>query len=274
MKEEFGRAVSLPPYSGRLDSEYDFPRFLDALSNCDFLLERPDCRLLHEGRNRVGALALPHKDGGQIEIVVKEFCPRGIDRLKSLFLPSKTRRAWAGAQTLKAGSIGTPIPVACLEKKGRFFLEKGYFLTERVEGVEEIRTLFRRCPLPELHALLSSLAAFLRAVHDRGILHRDLSDGNILVKRERDEAFCFYLIDTNRIRVKKRINLLKRTKNLIRLGIPSQSQPLFLAQYLEGSTVRRHLWWWYRMNKGTFSWYIELKKKLKLRQLTRKLRIQ
>ena len=147
-------------------------------------------------------------------------------------------------------------------------------MTERVGGVEEIRGLFRRLPLPELHALLSSLAVFLRAVHDRGILHRDLSDGNILVKREHDETFCFYMIDTNRIRVKKRIDLFKRTKNLIRLGVPSQSQSFFLAQYLEGSRVRRHLWWWYRMNKGTFSWYTGLKKKLRLRQLTRKLRIQ
>ncbi len=274
MKEEFGQAVSLPPFNGRLDSEYDFPRFLEALSDCDVLLERPNCRLLHEGRNRVGVLALPHKDSGHIEIVVKEFCPRGIDRLKSLCLRSKALKAWSGAQILKARSIGTPHPVAYLEKRGRFFLGKGYFLSERVEGVEEIRALFRRLPLPELHTLLSSLAALLRVVHDRGILHRDLSDGNILVKKENDETFCFYMIDTNRIRVKKRISHLKRTKNLIRLGIPPQSQPFFLAQYLEGSKVRRHLWWWYRMNKGTFSWYIELKKKLRLRQLARKLRIQ
>lgn len=274
MKKEFGQVVSLLPFNGRLESKYDFPRFFEALSDCEILLERLDCRILHEGRNRVGVLALPQKDGDQIEIVVKEFCPRGIDRLKSLCLRSKALKAWSGAQALKARSIGTPFPVAYLEKRGRFFLEKGYFLSERIEGVEEIRILFRRLPLPELRTLLSSLAAFLRAVHDRGILHRDLSDGNILVKRENDETYFFYMIDTNRIKVKDRIGLLKRIKNLIRLGVPAQIQSIFLIQYLEAPKMRRHLWWWYRMNKRTFSWYIELKKKLKLKQLIQKLRIQ
>lgn len=274
MNSGFGRAVSLPPFEGRIESEYDFPRFLEALSDCDVLLERQDCHLLHEGRNKVGIVPFPQKLEGQVEIVVKEFCPRGVDRLKSLILPGKARKAWSGAQGLKARAIGTPPPVAYLEKRGRLFLEKCYFLSEKVEGVEEIRALFRSLPLPELRTLLSSLAAFLRTVHDSGILHRDLSDGNILVRRERNEIFTFSLIDTNRIRIKNRIRLSQRIKNLIRLGIPPQVQSFFLAQYLEGPRIKKHLWWWYRMNKGTFSWYIGLKKKLKLRQLTRKLRIQ
>ncbi len=82
------------------------------------------------------------------------------------------------------------------------------------------------------------------------------------------------MIDTNRIRVKKRISIWQRIKNLIRLGIPAQAQPMFLSQYLESPEIHRHLWWWYRLNKIVFSGYIELKKKLRLRQLVRKLRIQ
>ena len=95
-----------------------------------------------------------------------------------------------------------------------------------------------------------------------------------MIESKNDGTFHFYLIDTNRVRTKDRIRLLKRIKNLIRLGVPRQAQAFFLAQYLEARRVKRHLWWWYRMNKGAFSWYIGVKKKLRLRQLTRKLRIQ
>lgn len=274
MKKEFGQVVSLPPFSGRLESEYNFPQFLEALLNCEILLDSSDCQILHQGRNRVGILALPHKDGGQVEIVVKEFCPRGIDRLKSLCLRGKALKAWSGAQALRARSIGTPFPVAYLEKRGRFYLEKGYFLSERVEGVEEIRFLFLKLPLHELQKLLSSLGAFLRSVHDGGILHRDLSDGNILVKMVNNETYCFYMIDTNRIKVKNRIGLFQRIKNLIRLGVPAQAQSIFLTQYLENPRIKRYLWGWYRVNKKTFSWYIGLKRKLRLRQLAQKLRVQ
>jgi len=274
LKKEFGQAVSLPPFRGRLESKYNFRRFLEALSDCKDLLDRSNCRLLHEGRNRVGVLALPHRDGGQAEIVVKEFCPRGVDRLKSLCFSSKALKAWSGAQALKARSVGTPFPVAYLEKRGRFFLEQGFFLSERIEKVEEIRSLFRKLSLPQLQRMLDSLTAFLRSVHAGGILHRDLSDGNILVRGEAEGTFCFYLIDTNRIKVKRRLGILQRIKNLIRLGVPAQVQSIFLSRYLGDPKVKRYLWWWYLLNKRTFSWYIELKKKLKLRKLAQKLRIQ
>ncbi len=274
MKKEWGQALVLPPFKGRIESKYDFPRFIEALSDCEALLNSSACQILHEERNRVGIIAFPQKDGGRVEIVVKEFLPRGINRLKSLFLHGKALKSWSGAQALLDRSIGTPFPVAYLEKRRNFFLERGYFLSEKIEGVEEIRTLFRRLTSRELQALLASLAAYLRSVHEGGILHRDLSDGNILVKRENHKEFYFHMIDTNRIRVKKRISIWQRIKNLIRLGIPAQAQPMFLSQYLESPEIHRHLWWWYRLNKIVFSGYIELKKKLRLRQLVRKLRIQ
>lgn len=274
MTKEIGHVVSRPPFSGRLESEYSFPQFLEALLNCETLLDSPDCQILHRGRNRVGILTFPHKDGSRVEIVVKEFCPRGIDRLKGLCLRGKALKAWSGAQALRVRSIGTPFPVAYLEKRGRFHPEKGFFLSERVEGVEEIRFLFLRLCLRELQTLLSSLSAFLRSVHDGGILHRDLSDGNILVKTVNKETYCFYMIDTNRIKVKNHIGLFQRIKNLIRLGVPSQAQSIFLTQYLETPRIKRYLWWWYRVNKKTFSLYTGLKKKLRLRQLAQKLRVQ
>jgi len=143
-----------------------------------------------------------------------------------------------------------------------------------VGEVEEIRFLFRELPPSELQKLLVSLAHHISLCHRKGILHRDLSDGNILVKTESEGKFVFYLIDTNRIRVKKRIGLLKGIKNLIRLGIPPRSQLLFLKQYMGSNQLKGYLWYWYKANKMIYSWYIELKRKLRLKQLVRKLKIQ
>ena len=103
-----------------------------------------------------------------------------------------------------------------------------------------------------------------------------MEDGKIRdeVKKKKKGEFRFYLTDTNRIRIKRHIGLLRGVKNLIRLGVPMDSQDFFLKQYLSPKQLKKYLWLWYKMNKMTYSWYIKLKKRLKLKQLARKLKIQ
>ena len=148
------------------------------------------------------------------------------------------------------------------------------FLTERISGAQEIRSLFLGLNPSALSELLVSLGKYLSLCHEKGVLHRDLSDGNILVKEDKSGEFKLYLLDTNRVRIKERIKPLKRVKNLIRLGVPRKRQRFFLEQYLGKERVKLFLWFWYRFNKEVFTIYIKLKKKLKLRQLARKLKIQ
>jgi serine/threonine protein kinase len=209
-----------------------------------------------------------------VDVVIKEFRSRGVIKLKSLFLSGKAYRAWQGGMALKEKEIDTPPPAAYLEKRKGLFLDESFFLTERVSDVQEIRFLFLRFSSEELRDLLASLGPHLSFCHQKGVLHRDLSDGNILVKKDKSGEFRFFLIDTNRIRIKKRITPLKRIKNLIRLGVPAEHQRYFLERYLEEDRVKRFLWFWYRFNKMVYSNTIKLKKKLRLRQLARKLKIQ
>lgn len=272
--KEFGLPLSLGPYKGRIQPKYNHPLFIQAISDPEKLLRSPSCQIIHVGRNRLGILALPLKDGKEADVVIKEFHYRGVNRLKSVFLQGKAHRAWAGANALLEREIGTPFPVAYLENRKKLALERSYYLSKKIEGIEEIRSLFRNLSFEELRNLLSSLASYLLSCHQKGILHRDLSDGNILVERKNEQRYRFYLIDTNRIRIKRSIRLLQRIKNLIRLGIPDDAQFYFLSQYLGTSRVRRFLWLWYKMNKQTYSSYMEWKKKLRLRQITRKLKIQ
>jgi serine/threonine protein kinase len=222
----------------------------------------------------VGVVVLPRQDGKKVDIVIKEFRSRGVNRLKSLFLRGKAFKSWRGAVALVERGIETPPPAAYLEQRKRLFLDQSFFLAERVSDVEEIRFLFPKLPPSELRELLVSLSQHLSSCHKKGILHRDLSDGNILVKKDNSGKFSFYLIDTNRIRIKKRIGLLSGVKSLVRLGVPLDFQRFFLQHYLETPHVKRFPWFWYRINKSLYTQFVELKRKLRLRQLAQKLKIQ
>ncbi len=274
MKEEFGQALSLPPFNGKIQVAYDHPPFLQAISDCSRLLNEPEAEILLDSRNRVGVVALPNQEGKEIDIVIKEFRSTGVNKLKSFFLPGKAFKAWRGAVALMKRGIETPTPVAYLEKRKGIFLEQSFFLAERVDGVEEIRFLLLRLSPSELRKLLISLGRYLSLGHEKGVLHRDLSDGNILVRKDKTGEFRFFLIDTNRIKLKKKVGHLRGLKNIIRMGVPDEFQRYFLEQYLGTSRVRIFFWFWYKMNKVTYTHYVKLKKKLRLRQMAQRLKIQ
>jgi len=273
-KKEFGQPLIIKPYKGRIREAYNDPDFIQAIADCHSLLNDSEAEILLDSRNRVGVVTLPFHGQKKVDVVIKEFRSRGVNKLKSLFFSGKAFRAWQGAMVLTERKVDTPPPVACLEKRKALFLDESFFLTERISGVREIRFLFLELQPVELRELLDSLSRHLSLCHERGVLHRDLSDGNILVKKGKSGEFRFFLIDTNRIRIKRRISPLKRMKNLIRLGVPPGNQCYFLEQYSGEDRVKGFLWFWYRFNKMVYSNYVALKKKLRLRQLARKFKIQ
>jgi len=272
--KEFGHPLNLPSFKGRINPEYHWPPFIQKMFACDLLLRDPSCRVLLDGRNRTGMLSLSVKEGRVTDIVIKEFHSQGIDKLKTLAFPSKAYKAWRGSVILMKKDIPTPLPVAFIEKKRRPFINQSFYLSVFVHEAEEIRFLFRQLPDEELKVLIQTLAHHLATCHKKGILHRDLSDGNILVRKNPDGDDMFFFIDTNRVRLKKRMGLLKRIKNLIRLGIPPSYQRFFLEQYSGTTPVSPFAWNWYRISKKTYTEYTNLKVKLRLRQVIKKLGIQ
>jgi len=274
LKKKYGVELSVLSFRGRIEADYQSPGFIRTISDCHKLLNKPSTEILHEGRNRIGVVRILGGNKEVEEIVVKEFRTRGINKIKSIILHSKAYKAWRGSNQLKDYGIKTPVPLAFLEKKHGLFLEQSFFLSGIVRGVEEIRHLFLSLSGDELKLLLKELARFLLYSHQQGILHRDLSDGNILVRKDEQGKYIFYLIDTNRIRRKKSIRVLGRVKNLIRLGVPPLSQREFLKQYLGKERVNYFFWFWYKLNKNTYSGFIGFKKKLRFKKIAEKLKIQ
>lgn len=268
-RKEFGEPLDLPLFRGRINPEFQQPYFVGKIARFDLLFQKTTHQVLLNGRNRITSIPIPVSDEETVDIVMKEFRTRGLNRMKTLFLPSKARKAWLGSVSLMERSVPTPIPVAYLEKKRSPFIDESCFFSVLEAGVEEIRQLFRRLPQEELRPIVRSLALHLSFCHEKGILHRDLSDGNILVKREGRGKQTFFMVDTNRIRIKKRLGPLKRIKNLTRLGVPDAYQSFFLGIYTGNKKVSKATWLWYKFAKKSYTLQIDMKKRVRFRQKTK-----
>jgi hypothetical protein len=273
MTKDSSPELSLPGFKGRIDPAWDTPSVRAALADCPGLVREPETRILLRSRNTVAVVRIPLASGQKAPAVLKDFSTRGVNRLKSLVLPSKAAKAWRGARALLERNINTARPIAYLESRKRGFVDRSYFLAEYLDGLREIRFLLRELRGGALDGLLRAAAVFLAEAHDRGVVHKDLSDGNILVKTEGAAAPVFYLLDTNRVRVKNSVGPCLRMKNLVRLGIPAGRRDYFLDQYGRGKSIPRRLRWWYKFQKSVYTGRVNLKKKLRLKQLAAKLGI-
>ncbi|MGD0781542.1 MAG: lipopolysaccharide kinase InaA family protein [Candidatus Aminicenantales bacterium] len=279
------RPFSFPPWRGEIAAECDRPEIRGLLAGLDARLAGPDAEVLHEGRNTVTALRLMAADGFVREVAVKDFRLRGLTRLKTVFAASKARRAWIGARALLDAGLLTAAPIAYGEIRRRGLVLRAVFLAERLTEGTEIRALFRDRPPDALRPILAGLARALRHGHDRGIVHRDLSDGNVFVLgavsagaeaagREGGGEFRFYFLDTNRVRTMRRVGRFGRAKNLIRLGVPQDLRLDFLKAYAGEARLRPSFLFFYARSKAFFEGWLRIKKKMRLRRWARRLKIQ
>ena len=262
--KEFGKPVELAAFKGRINPDFDQPDFIEKLKNFQVVLKETSHEILYSGRNRISVVPFPFSEGKTVEIVVKEFFTRGLQRVKTVILPSKAQKAWRGGVALMEQNIPTPIPVAYLESTRSPFVRESCYLTVLVKDTDEIRHLFRRLTSEELDSLIPALAHQLRLCHKKGILHLDLSDGNVLVKTDVQNKYTFFLIDTNRIRWKKRLGRLQKIKSLTRLGVPREYQRRFLEAYSGSDGLKKSVWLWYRFSKEAYTWRINLKRRLRI----------
>jgi len=269
-----GNDLVLGPYRGAMSPDFDTLEFRAALSDPRALASGPSARILLDRRNLVSVASVPVSPSARADAVVKMFRVSGFKRLKTLLVPGKAARSWRGAAACRAHAVPTPLPMAYIERRARGSVAEGFYLSAYLPDVVEIRWLLRELPPDDLGRLLAALAKFLVFCHNEGILHRDLSDGNILVRSPRPGAYDLWLIDTNRIRVRRSISVLGRLRNLIRLGVPPAYQDLFLRLYLGDGRASRPLVLWYGANKACHARFVAFKKKLRLRRLAERLGIQ
>jgi len=151
-------------------------------------------------------------------VVIKSFAiPRGLKALMySFFRKSKARRSYEYALRLNDlfGRSVTPSPIGYLEKTETGLLRESYYASERSVCPYTFRDL-RDKSFPHRREMLEAVGRFTAELHEKGVLHGDYSQGNLLF----DETGHIELVDLNRIHWRKHISLREGLHNMERLHL-------------------------------------------------------
>ncbi|MHC5052540.1 MAG: hypothetical protein ACYTGK_18270, partial [Planctomycetota bacterium] len=129
----------LGPYRGFVDPEFREPPLLEQLRALPAHLKEPNEEAGPFQRSRVVSAVLT-RDGAPFTVAVKVFPPQGLFRsLLARFYGSKARQSFDVAAALYRNGIGTPRPIACLERWEGRRLAESYFLTEFAEDSSTFR---------------------------------------------------------------------------------------------------------------------------------------
>ena len=202
---------------------------------------RPDSPVIHKGRN-----TLYEQDG----FIIKAFAKPGWVKawLYGLFVPGKARRSFEYAECLLASGIATPRPVAYREVRVLGMLRESEYVSAQSACGYTFNALIGQPSFPNREAILRSIGAFVAKMHEAGVLHRDLSGGNILF----DEKGRVEVVDLNRIRWCKHIGLEKGCKNFERLNIDREALTVMAKAYAAArgldeqacvDYILSHRWW-------------------------------
>lgn len=137
------------------------------------------------------------------------------------FRKSKARRSFEYATTLLEKGIGTPEPIAYLERYNLLGLSESYYICEHLHFDWMIRDLIETENFPDMENILKQFAQFSFNLHENGIEFLDHSPGNTLIKRKENNLYDFYLIDLNRMKFHESMDFQSRMKNLRKIT-PSQ----------------------------------------------------
>ena len=201
---------------------------------------------LHWGRNYLYAVET-ETGTGRREAVVKQFRNQGWSRRwKRKLAGSKAEKSWRAAWAVLAAGVPTPAPLAVIESRDPE--GPSFYVCERLSDFFEARYFFRalhagevaeKFPRVDPPELLAAFGALARRLHDAGILYRDLSIGNLLVRYEGEpERPVVHLVDLNRAslgRPRLRLSTWRRTRDVSRLPIIAPAdREAFLSAYWQG----------------------------------------
>ncbi len=236
----------------------------------------PQETILRHARNAIWTVEDPRATGARLVVkqpVKMHLHKKFLDRFK----PSKGLRSWNGSSELLRRGIDVASPVAYFEKLGDTTLTQNYYLCEYVPAEFTAREMVatfaageeRFAGIEELDAY-RQLADCLLRMHGRGILFRDLSGGNILIRRAEENRLAFSLIDTGRIRVfPGQLVLGQRFDDLVRIcnKLHWVGRENFLQIYL--AALGKKLRWWHRLPFLSYDMKVAAKRRIGRKALRR-----
>jgi tRNA A-37 threonylcarbamoyl transferase component Bud32 len=155
----------------------------DLLTDPDAVFARPGTKLLKDCTGAtVAEIEMPTPDGPRA-VVLKRVPATLLGAAKNLFRSSAVRRSWLLGHGLRERWLPTPRPLAAFHTYRLGALPAcGYLLTEKVPDALPLPQAVAACPdARAVRAWAERLAAVLRALHERGVSHRDLKGANVLM---------------------------------------------------------------------------------------------
>lgn len=224
---------------------------------------------IYKSRNELRIIDIP----GLIINVKRYRIPFLMNRIAyTFFRSSKANRAYEYALTLKEKGFGTPEPIAYLEFKNKGLLGYSYFVSRHISECRMMREFSDGSDIAGREDIIEALGTFIARLHEAGILHLDLSVGNILFQKE-GKNIRFWLVDLNRMRFCS-IGQEKGCRNFERLR---GSEALFgilantyaIERGFDTSECLKTILYYQRKSVRTFRAKAERKKKLQKLKLTR-----
>jgi len=182
--------------------------------------------VLHNKRNEIRIISFENTD-----YVVKAFrVPNLINRIVyRYFRASKAKRSYE--YSLRVGKELCPEAVAYIEKSENLLLSNSYYISRHFDYDFEIRAVLNDKSFENRVQILEEFADFTFGLHERKILHRDYSPGNILIKKL-GEHYQYKIVDVNRMQFKP-LNLEDRLSNFVRLSADDEAMKVILYHYAQ-----------------------------------------
>ncbi|GAB3287732.1 lipopolysaccharide kinase InaA family protein [Parahaliea aestuarii] len=225
----------------RRDQLHDDLQLADALTP-DQLSTAPELRVLRDVRNRLWCIHDPAQRWQ--ELTVKLNRVKGHKRFTYRFRPSKGRRHWNNACAMLRRGIATPTPVAWFEHGEKPGIRDSWYLCEYIPDAFSARDVYAalRDGIEQYRGLdkaqwFGLIAGFVCTVHNKQVLHRDLSAGNLMLKSQVDGTISPMLIDIGRARIwdgpGSNLKPRHRLQDLIRIAYKLNwvDRAAFIAQY-------------------------------------------
>ncbi|MFT5707670.1 MAG: serine/threonine protein kinase [Oceanospirillaceae bacterium] len=179
--------------------------------------------VLQDARNKIKKVL-----GDDLDLVVKSFkVPNFLNSILYTFLRrSKARRSFE--YSLKIADF-VPQGVAYIEYFEKGLLAKSYFISEAFNYDFTIREPLLNQHFINKQEIYKAFALFSYRLHEDGILHKDYSPGNILIKKIADQ-YVVKVIDINRMAFHS-LSLKQRMHNFSKLWASDDDLDMIVEEY-------------------------------------------
>jgi len=191
------------------------------------LLERfNEGRTLHKARNEIRVV-----EG----YVIKAFRPPNLlRRLGYAFRRTKAEASYHNGLRLLSLGVATPEPIGFLLKNEgtRLF---SYYVSRYLPHDFTLQKPLRDFHFPQREEILRAFGSFTAELHQKGIWHKDYSQGNILISQT-PQGWRFALVDVNRMRFGP-VSVAAGPKNFSKLWIDEATMRTVVLAYAKARGI-------------------------------------